>query len=140
MQETFAALLAEQDAWVARLSHPVAAGNEISTFDLLVKVSRQVPAWLSLKQREYFRSHPFLITALFISGASTAYTALLTLANLEDSSLVYLPIVLAPLVALFIASALAEVSALIRDREATLARWSVEASRLAVEESLVESL
>jgi hypothetical protein len=87
-----------------------------------------------------FQGHPFLTTALFISGASTAYTALLTLANLKDSSLVYLPMVLAPLVALFIASALAEVSALIMDREATLARWSVEASRLAVEESLVESL
>jgi hypothetical protein len=71
----------------------VAAGNKISTFDLPVEVSRQVPAWLSLKQRDHFRSRPFLTTALFISGASTAYTALLTLANLEDSSLVYLPMV-----------------------------------------------
>lgn len=133
----FAARLAEQDRWLARLSAPPAAGDDAaSTFDLLVEVSQHAPAWLSNKQKDRFRGHPFLTTALFISGASAAYTALMTFAHSGDSSLPFLLAMLASLVAVFIASAWAEVSAVRKEREAALARWKerLESSRRAMEE------
>lgn len=139
-RRSFAARLAEQDRWMARLSGPRAPGaaDGASTFDLLVEISEQVPAWLSLKQKDRFKGHPFLTTALFISGASTAYTLLLALAHLGDSSFIYLIIALVPMAAAFTATALAEVTAVRREREETLARWRrrMDTSRMAMEEML----
>ena len=133
----FAARLAEQDRWLARLSTPPGPGEDAaSTFDLLVEVSKHAPVWLSIKQKDRFRGHPFLTTALFISGVSAAYTALMALAHSGDGSLPYLLAMLTPLVAVFIASAWAEVSVVRREREAALARWKerLESSRRAMEE------
>ena len=133
----FATRLAEQDRWLARLSTPPGPGDDAaSIFDLLVEVSQHAPAWLSVKQKDRFRGHPFLTTALFISAASAAYTVLIAITHRGDSSLPYVLVVLAPLVAAFVASAWAEVSAVRKEREAALVRWKerLESSRRAMEE------
>jgi hypothetical protein len=128
--------IAELDRWMARLSGRPEAGD--SRFDLLVEVSRQVPAWLSVREGDRFKRHPFLATATFIAGAGAAIIALQASAHSEDSSFPYLILMLMPFLAMLAGTVLAQRRAVRREREAVLARWKerTEASRRAMEEIL----
>jgi len=134
----FRGKMAEQDRWMARLSGQAAPDDEVSRFDLLVEVSQQVPEWLSAREMDRFRRHPFLATAMFISAAAVACISLRAYAHLGDGSLPYHAVMLLLFLALFVGTVLAERSAVRREREAILARWRerAESSRRAMEELL----
>lgn len=132
--------IAEQDKWMARLGGRASPTDDasLSRFELLVEVSEQVPAWLSMREGTRFQRHPFLATAMFIAGASVVVISLQAFLHRGDSSLPYLVLMLLPFLALLAWTILAQRKAVRQEREAVLSRWRerAEASRRALEELL----
>ncbi len=130
-----------QRRWIERLQRamsPYAAREGISSFDLLMEASHQVLYWSSIRRRDRFNRHPFLITTVFIAGASVAYLIVQIFSTPSVPGLGYLFLLLGTVIAVLLISLAIIISADRRERDALLERWGrrMEESRKAMEEYL----